>query len=287
MAFTPLSFTKDWTNPLDFPTYEDNETKVRSDMQFLYNEIRDYINNLLTELIAKNLPFEPTPSVDASTIQNAIEVVSSQVTSSILGQIPDGSITSEKLAAGAVTEAKLGKGAVTSGSLADGAVTAAALAAGAVGSEALAEKAVTTDSLANGSVTAEKLDGDLFSGKADLNDARKVVPEQVSRDVVVGGGTRDLTLADAGKVVYMTNTGAATITIPSNSAVAFPIDTEIEIYRAGGGDVTIAAASNVTILAPTTNRTLSKQYQGVRLKKFEVNTWALEGDLGAVVAVWG
>jgi len=51
MAFTPLSFTKDWTNAVDFPTYEANETKVREDMQFLYDEIKDYINDTLIEAL--------------------------------------------------------------------------------------------------------------------------------------------------------------------------------------------------------------------------------------------
>lgn len=287
MAFKQLEFTKDWTNPQDFPTYEDNETKVRADMQFLYDEIKTFINNLLTQLTAGNLPFTPTPSVDASTIQNAIEVVSSQVTSSILGQIPDGSITSEKLASGAVTTAKIGDGAVTSGKLADNSVTSDKYADGSVSTSSLADEAVTADKLAEGSVTADKLAGDLFGGKADLNEDKKVLPAQVSRDVVVGGGSRQLALTDAGKVVYMTNTSAATITIPSNSAVAFPIDTEIEIYRAGSGSVTISPASNVTILCATTSRAIAKQYQSIRLKKYEVNTWALEGDVGSVVAVWG
>lgn len=45
--FDRLSFSKDWRNPADFATYEGEETKVREDMQFLYNEIRDFLNNLI------------------------------------------------------------------------------------------------------------------------------------------------------------------------------------------------------------------------------------------------
>lgn len=44
MALDKLSFTKDWNNPEDFPTYEPSESKVRSDMQQLHDETKDYLN---------------------------------------------------------------------------------------------------------------------------------------------------------------------------------------------------------------------------------------------------
>lgn len=47
MALNKMVFTKDWTNPSDFPTYQDNESMVRSDMQCLHNETKNYINNYL------------------------------------------------------------------------------------------------------------------------------------------------------------------------------------------------------------------------------------------------
>lgn len=46
-----LQFTKDWTNPSDFPTYEPNETQVRADQQFLFNEIKAFINGKLVPAI--------------------------------------------------------------------------------------------------------------------------------------------------------------------------------------------------------------------------------------------
>lgn len=45
--FERLSYTKDWNNASDFPTYEENETQVRADMQLLHDEVRDFINNKL------------------------------------------------------------------------------------------------------------------------------------------------------------------------------------------------------------------------------------------------
>lgn len=51
MALTVLEYTKSWTDAEDFPTYESDEVQVRADMQFLYDEIRAYINEtLLPEL---------------------------------------------------------------------------------------------------------------------------------------------------------------------------------------------------------------------------------------------
>lgn len=50
MALQPLEFTKDWTNPEDFPTVEISETKVREDMQYLFDEIKTHLNGIVTAL---------------------------------------------------------------------------------------------------------------------------------------------------------------------------------------------------------------------------------------------
>nr|DAL14469.1 MAG TPA_asm: collagen alpha 1(VIII) chain protein [Caudoviricetes sp.] len=47
MALNKLNFTKDWKNPEDFPTVELSEEQVRADMQVLYDEIRDFLNERL------------------------------------------------------------------------------------------------------------------------------------------------------------------------------------------------------------------------------------------------
>lgn len=49
MAFKKLEYTKSWESPEDFPTFEQDETRVRADMQLLYDEIKDFING---ELVA-------------------------------------------------------------------------------------------------------------------------------------------------------------------------------------------------------------------------------------------
>lgn len=49
MAYENLEYTKDWKNATDFPTHETSETKVREDMQYLFDEIKTYLN---TKVIA-------------------------------------------------------------------------------------------------------------------------------------------------------------------------------------------------------------------------------------------
>lgn len=53
MDIEQLSFTKDWTKPEDFPTLETDETKVRADMQLLFDEIRQYLNGVLSPTVAQ------------------------------------------------------------------------------------------------------------------------------------------------------------------------------------------------------------------------------------------
>lgn len=50
----PAAFAFDpptgWNDSTAFPTYESSEVKVRSDLQELHDQTRDYINSMVTEL---------------------------------------------------------------------------------------------------------------------------------------------------------------------------------------------------------------------------------------------
>ena len=65
MSLDKLAFTKNWTNPADFPTYQGDETKVRADMQELHDQVRDYLNHDL-------LPKLDT-TIDAVSNQNLLD----------------------------------------------------------------------------------------------------------------------------------------------------------------------------------------------------------------------
>ncbi len=240
MALSKLQFTKDWTDPSDFPTYELEEAKVRADLQYLHDETKDFINDMIDELSAAQIPFSPTAAIQESSVQDAIENVQQQIT----GAIADG----------AVTESKLADGAVTSGKIASGAVTADKIAAG------------------------------TLSGKADLNESGKVTAEQVSRDIISVTAGKTFSLSDAGTFQYVTASSDVTITIPDDASVAFPVDTEIEIFRYGEGKVTVAPADGVST-SSSVGYTIGERYGFVKLKKTAQNTWMfIPGGGGNAVA---
>ena len=79
-------------------------------------------------------------------------------------------------------------------------------------------------------------------------------------------------LSDAGKVVTMDNTSSATITIPPNSSVAYPIGTIISIARINTGSVALTAGSGVTL---TGNTATGAMFAGEELicRKRGTDTW--------------
>jgi hypothetical protein len=79
-------------------------------------------------------------------------------------------------------------------------------------------------------------------------------------------------LADAGKVVTMDNTGSATITIPPNSSVAYPVGTTISIARINSGSVALTAGSGVTLTGNTATGAMYATEQ-LYCRKRSTDTW--------------
>jgi|SRR5690606_8598282 len=94
------------------------------------------------------------------------------------------------------------------------------------------------------------------------------------------GTAYTLVLADAGALVTMSNAVANTLTVPPNSAVAFPVGTRVDIGQDGAGQTTVAAGSGVTIRTPETLK-LRKQWAKATLIKRATDTWDIEGNLEA------
>ena len=115
---------------------------------------------------------------------------------------------------------------------------------------------------------------------ATLDSNSKVTAEQASARIVSVTVSKTLSLSDAGTLQQVNSTSARTVTIPTNTSVAFPTGTEIEILRYGSGAVTLAAASGVTITCSETARTIADRYTSVVLKKLSTNTWLLQGNVG-------
>jgi hypothetical protein len=85
-----------------------------------------------------------------------------------------------------------------------------------------------------------------------------------------------LVLTDAQKLVTLNNAAAVTLTVPPNSAVAFPVGTSIDLVQLGAGAVTIAGGSGVTVNAAP-SKVFDGQYAGATLKKLGADTWVAVG----------
>jgi len=97
------------------------------------------------------------------------------------------------------------------------------------------------------------------------------------------GTTYTLVIGDRGLLVSMTNASANTLTIPTNSSVAFAVDTVILVKMGGAGTTTISAATGVTLNGTSAGSAdISGQYKWVGLRKSATDAWELFGAHGAV-----
>jgi len=92
-----------------------------------------------------------------------------------------------------------------------------------------------------------------------------------------------LALSDAQSAQQCANATAATITIPNNSTVAFPIGTQISFTQTGSGKIQLATAGGVTVQSPVTFTSgttgTRTQYSTICILKTATNTWVLTGDI--------
>lgn len=158
-AFNPAT---GWNDSTRFPTYEDDEEQVRADLQALHDQTRDYINSLRTYLEA---------------------FANDVAASAVAGDIPDGTISTAKLAGNAVSTAKIQPGAVTTEKLAADAVTAEKIADEAVGIDkvdfVVAEMNGEANKVPTVSAVAAGLNGLFYNGGA----------AKIKQGVYIGDGT--------------------------------------------------------------------------------------------------
>jgi TATA-box binding protein (TBP) (component of TFIID and TFIIIB) len=131
---------------------------------------------------------------------------------------------------------------------------------------------------AGGAVEAK---GAVAAGIATLDAGSKVTPLQAASDETEITANHTLELADAGRDLVCTNSADITVTVPLYASAAFPLDTEIVLFRAGAGAVSVAFAAGVTVWCRQASFGIADRYSGVLLKKrASDNTWSLEGNLG-------
>ena len=92
---------------------------------------------------------------------------------------------------------------------------------------------------------------------------------------------RAVVLADAFTTIRINRAGANTITLPSHSAVPFPINTEIYFMQYGDGATTIAISVDDLFVESSLTKVLNGKYAVAGAKKVLTNTWVLFGNLVA------
>jgi hypothetical protein len=154
----------------------------------------------------------------------------------------------------------------------------------------LASDAVTTAKILDANVTAAKLATDsVITAKIQDN----AVTQAKLADRVIGsaeydnmtlnaqtGTTYTLVLTDAHKLVTLSNASAITLTVPTNSSVAFEIGDQVNLLQLGAGQVTVSGAG-VTFRSEGTKLKLKGQYAMATLVKIGTDEWVLLGNTAA------
>lgn len=123
------------------------------------------------------------------------------------------------------------------------------------------------------------VDGDVLSA-SDVNSTNEGVNDLAFGQFNAQTGTSyTLALTDVAKIVSLSNAAAITLTVPENSSVAFPVGTQILLYQAGAGQVTISPAGAVTIRSQGTKLKLFAQYAVAGLLKVATDEWVAFGNL--------
>jgi len=173
-------------------------------------------------------------------------------------------------------------------------------ATGAIGTATLAAGAVTTAILADGNVTSVKLANSLTLTTPNIGAATASsivvgtvsVPTPSSGIVTAGNivfhldinslvASYVLALSDDGKLIEIDAPSLATVTIPLDSSVDFPVGTQITFLQTGAGQISFVPTGGVTLNSnPSNGRTRGIWTSAVLIKRL-ANTWVLLGDLSA------
>lgn len=97
----------------------------------------------------------------------------------------------------------------------------------------------------------------------------------LSLNAQIGAGYT-LAATDPGKLVSLANSSAITLLVPNNATISIPIGSQVNLWQAGSGQVTVTADAGVTV----TSRAGLKM-TGINavatLMKVDTNQWLLVG----------
>lgn len=134
MSLSSFALTKSWESAEDFPTFEENEAKVREDMQCLFTELEVGLQTLIAELQrydtsdgsagAKSVGIDSIAGITGATnVQDALAILQNTLENITIGQLGDNSVATAMLQSLCITTAKLAALCVTNEKLAAGSVT--------------------------------------------------------------------------------------------------------------------------------------------------------------------
>lgn len=95
----------------------------------------------------------------------------------------------------------------------------------------------------------------------------------------VSGTSCTLELADNGNIVRRTNGTNNIVTIPPNSSVEFPVETQIDLLQRGAGDMVITPDTGVTLVSFESRTKLAGNGAAATLVKEDTNIWHLFGNI--------
>lgn len=116
---------------------------------------------------------------------------------------------------------------------------------------------------------------------SDPTAANEATRKQYVDTVTILEKTDDYTLilTDIGKLVDMNKATAVTLTVPKNSAVAFPVGTIIAVRQKGAGTVTIAPVDGDVTIQAEYGLVLTGQHAVASVLKVAEDTWVAFGAL--------
>ena len=92
--------------------------------------------------------------------------------------------------------------------------------------------------------------------------------------------TRTPALTDASAYILTTHGTGITVTLPQDSAVAFPTGSQIVFERNGAGTMTFAAGAGATVNSKGGTLTCADRYTTIAAVKIAANTWTIFGNIG-------
>jgi hypothetical protein len=170
---------------------------------------------------------------------------------------------------------------------------------GVIGTATIANGAIGTSQLADAGVTSAKLQASIALttpniGAAEASSIRigtvtglatptngALVQGNVVYHLAINpqAASYILALSDDGKLIEISSSLAATVTIPLNASVAFPLGTQITVMQTGTGQITFVPTSGVVLNSNPGTKTRGIWTAATLIKRALPDTWVLVGDL--------